>query len=103
MVAGVIPAADVTVYLRRLQPARGRGAQQQVVEAQAGISPPGISEIVPERVDPFIGMQVAHSVKPSLLHQAREGLADLGPEQGIIPPPLRRVNVKIGRASCRET
>jgi len=78
------------------QPAGKGRAQQQVIDAQAGVAGKGFPEIFPERVDPLVGMQRAQRVGPTLRDQAAIGVAHLRPEQGIIDPALRRIDVELG-------
>ena len=78
--------------------AAGKGrAQQQMIDAQPGVAGKGISEIFPEGVDPLVGMQRPQRVGPALRDQALIGVTHLGPEQRVIDPALRRINIEIGR------
>jgi len=78
--------------------AAGKGrAQQQMIDAQAGVAGKGVPEIFPERVDPLIGMQGPQRVGPALRDKAAIGVAHLRPKQRVIDPSLRRVDVEIGR------
>ena len=62
-----------------------------------GVAGKGVPEIFPERVDPLVGMQRPQRVGPALRDQAAIGVAHLRPEQGVIDPALRRIDVEIGR------
>jgi hypothetical protein len=42
-------------------------------------------------------MQRPQRVGPALLDKAAIGLPHLGPEQRVIDPSLRRINIEIGR------
>ena len=47
--------------------AAGKGrAQQQMIDAQAGVAGKGVPEILPECVDPLIGVQRPQRVGPAL-------------------------------------
>jgi hypothetical protein len=54
MIAGSFPAPDMPVYPRRCKPGRKRRAEQQMVDAQAGIPRTGVPEVILKRVDTFI-------------------------------------------------
>ena len=78
--------------------AAGKGrAQQQMINAQAGVAGKGIPEIFPEGVDPLAGVQRPQRVGPALRDKALIGVTHLGSEQRVIDPALRRINIEIGR------
>src|SRR5271170_2626899 len=65
VVAGSFPAADFAIDACAEQACGRRRAQKQVIDAQAGISHPGISEVIPEGVDAIIWMQFTQRVGPA--------------------------------------
>ncbi len=70
MVAGVGQAAHPASTPASIRPGRDRGAEQDVVEAQAGVALPVLPEVVPEGVDALVGMAGAEGVQPALRQQA---------------------------------
>jgi len=68
-----------------------------MIDAQTGIASKGVPEILPERVDPLARVQSPQRVGPALLHKAAICVPYLGPEQRVIDPSLRRIDVEIGR------
>ncbi len=57
----------------------------------------GVPEIFPERVDPLVRVQYPQGVGPALLDESAIGVAHFRPEQRVIDPALRRVDIEIGR------
>src|SRR5512144_577583 len=58
------------------QPRRALGdgqwkAEQQMIDLHAGIPAIGVSEVIPECVDPLAGMELAEGVGPTLSYEAR--------------------------------
>ena len=49
----------MTVDIGRHQAGSDGRAEQEVIDAQTSISAKGIPKIIPERVDAFIGMELA--------------------------------------------
>jgi Family of unknown function (DUF5681) len=97
VIARVFPGPRLAVHAGGDQaPAKGR-AQQQVIDAQSGVAGKGVSEIFPEGVDPLPRVERPQRVGPALLDQAAIGIAHLRPEQRVIDPALRRIDVEIGR------
>src|SRR6187402_2824361 len=68
-----------------------------MIEPQAGVAAPGVPEVIPEGIDPFVRMERAYSVGPALIDEAAEGEPDLGAEERVIDPTLRLVDVEFGR------
>jgi hypothetical protein len=68
-----------------------------VINAEPRIAGEGVTEVFPERVDALARIKVAQGVAPLKLQELRIGLAHLGPEQRVVTPALRRVDVEIGR------
>ena len=97
MVAGLLPAAHLAVDLGVDQPLGQRRAQQEVIDAQAGIARIGIPEIVEEGVDRLVRMVGPQRVGPALLQQPKERRTDLGREQRVLGPALGLVDVPFGR------
>src|SRR5688572_28902315 len=48
MIAGPLLAANAPVVPRRLQPSRGRGVEQEMVDPKASIAGPAVPLVVPE-------------------------------------------------------
>jgi hypothetical protein len=67
-----------------------------VVDPKARVPRPCVSEVVPESVDGLAGMKRPHRISPALREQTTERLTDLGPEQRIIDPALRPINIEFG-------
>ncbi|RDJ93325.1 VCBS repeat-containing protein, partial [Lacticaseibacillus rhamnosus] len=65
------------------------------VDAQAGVAAPGISPIIPERIDALPGMELADRVGPALCDKLAIGLAHFGPKQRVVGPTLGLINVEI--------
>src|SRR5712691_550862 len=68
-----------------------------MINAQPGIAPPGISEIVPKGIDALARVQLTHRIGPAPSDEASEGVPHLGTEERIIKPALWLIDVKIGR------
>ena len=99
MIAGIVLAADCCRRRRRPGAAEGR-AQQQMIEAQAGVARPAVAHVVPERVDAAPpDAACADRVGPALIEQRGEGGAALRLQQRILVLGLRRIDVE--RRSAR--
>src|SRR6516225_5132750 len=96
MIARLLPTADLPVHLRRSETVDNRRAKQQVVDPKTRVPRPCIPEIVPEGVDALTRMKRPHRISPTLRQQTAERVADLGPEQRIIDPALRFINIEFG-------
>ncbi len=66
MIAGFFPAPYIAVDIGCDQASGERWAEQQMVDAQAGIPAPGVTEIIPEGVDAFLRVQRAQRIGPAL-------------------------------------
>src|SRR5213593_1638754 len=97
VIAGLRPAADMAVDAGIDQPCGEGWAEQEMVDAKAGIARPAVSHVVPERIDRIVWMQMADRVGPALLQQSPEGRAAFGLEQRVVVPGLGRIDVAIGR------
>jgi len=56
MVTGLLPSAHFTVDAGGDEAAGYMGAQQEMIDPQAGIATIGVAEIIPEGIDRFVGM-----------------------------------------------
>jgi hypothetical protein len=97
MIARVLPASYLSIHAGGDGPPGGCGAEQQMVNVQVRVTGPGVPEVVLEGVDALAGVTSAHSVGPAWGHQIMECRADLRPEQRIVGPALRLVDVELGR------
>jgi diketogulonate reductase-like aldo/keto reductase len=97
MIAGLLQRPDVPVDARGLQPRGELRAQEQVVDADAGVPGEGVPEIVPEGVDLLTREHRAQDVCPALGEQPPVSLAGLGEEERVVDPPLRPVGIQLGR------
>ena len=79
-----LPAAHLTIHAGSDEPTRDRRAEQQMVDAQAGVADPCVPEVVPKGVDAFVGVKRAQSVGPALRNEFMKGGAHLRAEQGIV-------------------
>ena len=68
-----------------------------MIDAETGVAREGVTEILPERLNSLTRMQSPQRVGPALLHKAAICVPYLGPEQRVIDPSLRRIDVEIGR------
>ena len=96
MIAGLLPTAHLPVHVRRDQTINDGRAEEQVVDTKARVAGPCVSEVVPESVDALTWMRRPHRISPALREQTMESLTDLGPEQGIVNPALRLIDVEFG-------
>ena len=53
MVTRLLPAADVAIDPGVEKPRLQRGAEQEMIKAEAGITAIGIAKIIPKRIDFF--------------------------------------------------
>lgn len=97
MVAGLFPATRATVDVGCGKPRGGWWIEQDVIDPQPGVPFEGLTPIFPEGVDPFVRMEMAQGVGPSLRDQTRICLPHLGREQRILAPALGRVDIQVGR------
>ena len=86
MVARVRKAADLAVDASGSDPVAQIGAEQQVVETQAGVALPTLSRIVPEGVDAFTGVRLAQRVGPTAADKPAKCGPALRLDQGVVIP-----------------
>ena len=84
MIARLLQVAHPSIDPRIRQRGRQLAVQQQVVDAQPRVLLPMLAEVVPERVDAFLGVELADRVHPSLVEQLPETLARRGLEERAI-------------------
>ena len=94
MIARVLSGSCELVDTAAPQARFERGADQEVINAKPGISGKGVAEILSEGVDPLIRMKMPDGIRPTLRDQICIGLPHLWPEQSVITPALRFVNVE---------
>ena len=70
MIARPWPAPHRPIDAPRLHSRRKVGAQEDMVEAKAGIPLPPIAQVVPECVDPRLAVHLAQGIRPALLDEA---------------------------------
>jgi hypothetical protein len=97
VITGPYAAAYFAVDAGSDKAAGNSRAQQQMVDAQTGVAAKGIPEIFPERVDPLIRVKNPQRVGPALVDKLAVGLAHLRPEQGVIDPALRGIDIQFRR------
>src|SRR5215218_5888209 len=97
VVACLVPASHVPVDAGGDKASRHRATEKKMIEPQAGVAAPGVPEVIPEGIDPFVRMERAYSVGPALIDEAAIGKPDLGAEERVIDPTLRLVDVEFGR------
>ena len=97
MIAGVFLAADLAIDAGGEEPLRRLFAQEQMIDAQAGVARPAVPQIAPIGVDRRVGMQRANGVAPALIEKLREAGAGFRLEQRILIVGFGRVDVAIGR------
>src|SRR4051794_20260954 len=97
MVARVFAPSHLTIDAGDSETFRQGRAEQKMIDAQTGIASKGVPEILPERVDSLAWVQSPQGVGPALLHKAAICVPYLGPEQRVINPAFRRVDIEIGR------
>src|SRR3569833_69258 len=71
--------------------------QQEMIDPETSIAAKGIAEIIPERIDLFIGVKMPQGVCPSLRHELFKCSACLGTKERIIYPALGFVDIQFGR------
>ena len=89
MIAGFLPPADAAVDLGSDETAGERRAEQQMVDAQPGVSRKRIPKVIPECVDALARVKRAQRVDPPLFDQAMEGGADFRAKQRANAPAHR--------------
>src|SRR3712207_623348 len=74
VVAGFLPPSDFAVHVCADKALRKRRAQKQMIDPEPRIAPPGVSEIVPECVDPLVRVEFAKRIEPALTNEPTKGL-----------------------------
>lgn len=97
MIAALFPSAHYNIDLSVDEAFGKRRAEQQMIDAQPGISCKRISKIIPEGVDGLVGMERTERVGPTLFEQPEIGCARFGSEESVVEPALGLVDVEIGR------
>src|SRR5579872_1598647 len=68
-----------------------------MIDAQPGVAAVGITKVVPEGINALARMQLAYRVLPTSRNESSECLADLGPEERIVEPSFRLIDVELSR------
>src|SRR6185503_19909834 len=97
MIAGFFAAASVAADACGDEPARKRRAQQQMVDAKPRVAWKCAAQVFPECIDALAGMQRSQGVDPALAEQRLIRGPDFGPEQRVVAPALRRIDVQVFR------
>src|SRR3954466_7308386 len=97
MVAGVLPGSRLSPNGGRRHPGDYGRRKQEVIDPQPGVALERISPVLPERVDALFRMKMADRVRPPLRQELAIGLADFRPEQRVVTPALRLVDVELCR------
>lgn len=69
VVAGLLPTPNRAVDLGSDQARSQLRAEQQVINPEASIATPGVSEVVPEGVNGLAGMLVTQGIAPAVREQ----------------------------------
>ena len=96
MVAGAALAADPFVDARFFEKRLCHGVEQNVIDAQAGVGLPVLSEVIPESVNLFVGELRADGIGPALREEALVAVAGFGLEQCVFAPRTRVVDIEVG-------
>jgi len=91
MIASLLPAAYLSAHIGCAQTVNNRRTEEQMVDPQARVPRPCVSEVIPESVDAFTRMKRPHRIGPALFDQTMKRLTDLGPEQRIIDRPFAKI------------
>jgi len=67
VIAGLLPAAHMSIDLRAEEPLRERLAEKEVIDPQPGIARECIPEIIEEGIDCLGGVDRAQRIGPALL------------------------------------
>jgi hypothetical protein len=97
MIARMLAAAHVAVHAGGNKALRQRRTEQKMIDAQTCVAGEGVTKILPERIDAPARVQLPQRVGPALRDKQAVGFPHLGPEQRVIDPSFRRVDVEIGR------
>ncbi|OWK23281.1 hypothetical protein AJ87_35815 [Rhizobium yanglingense] len=68
-----------------------------MIDPKAGVASERVPKIFPECVDALIRIEMPDRIGPALRNKISVGRPHLGPEQSVVSPSLRGVNVDIGR------
>ncbi len=68
-----------------------------MIDPQARVTHPGISEVIPESIDALVWMQLPYGVGPAQSDEACEGFPYFRPKKRIIKPAFRLVDIQISR------
>jgi len=94
VIACVFPPAHVPIHACGLKAPCCSGAQENVIDPQAGIARERVAQVLPERVDARVRMQRAQRIGPALRQQVRYA-ARLVAKQRIVHPARRRVHIRV--------
>ena len=97
MIARVLPAPHVAVHAGGNKALRQRWTEQKMIDTEPGVAGEGITEILPECIDALAGVKLPQGVGPALRHKQAVSFPHLGPEQRVVDPSFRRIDVEIGR------
>src|SRR5688572_27941135 len=97
MIAGLVARANVAIDAGADEPPRKRGAQQQMVDAQPGVTRERVAPVFPERKDTLVRIEAAHGIDPPLIEKRLIRRSRLGTEQRVVAPALGRIDVQVGR------
>src|SRR5438445_13328257 len=67
-----------------------------MIDPDAGVALEGIAPVMPESVDPLVGMEVPDRVGPALSDELAIFFTRFRSEQGVLRPALRLVDVYLG-------
>src|SRR5882724_11914612 len=68
-----------------------------MIDPKSGIASEGIPQILPKRINAFARIKLADGINTTLVGKTPIGGAHFWPKEGIIPPALRSINVKVRR------
>src|SRR5574338_620819 len=94
MIAGFFPTPYVAVNAGAGKAAAQLRAEQEVINAQAGIPAVCITEIIPKCIDLFIRIKLAYGIRPSLIVELFKSSTNFRPEQGVIYPAFGFIYIK---------
>ena len=97
MIAGIVLAANGAIDAGGDKALGGFLAQQQMIDAQAGVARPAVAQVAPVSVHRRVGMQRADGVAPALTEQARETRAAFRLQQRVLVVRFGLIDIAIGR------
>lgn len=65
MIARLFPTAHIAADAGSFKTLPDVGAEKKMIDAQSGIARERIPEVLPERVDAFVRIEIAHGIGPS--------------------------------------